>query len=82
MKKKIVFAWHFVRAFALNSYIEFHNSRLEHSRRSWVAHRIDGGGVVPLGKLSQSKAIDKVSQWASIAFVDTEVAVIMYRDKS
>ncbi len=81
MKKKIVFAYHFVRALALNSYIEFHNSRLENSRRLWVAHRIDGGGVVPLGKLNQAKAIDKVAQWASVAYVDTEVAVIMYRDK-
>jgi hypothetical protein len=82
MKKQIAVVYHFVRAIVLNAYIEFHNARLENSRRLWVAHRIDGGGVVPLGKVNQEKAIEKVSQYGSVAFVDTEVAVIMYRDKS
>jgi len=82
MFKKLTIAWWTVYAFAANLFIEWHNRRLENKRRSWVAHRIDGGGVVPLGRLNQSKAIDKVAQWGSVVFVDTEVAVIMYRDKS
>lgn len=79
--KKLSVAWWAVYAFFANLYIEWHNNHLENSRRHWTAHRIDGGGVVPLGRLSQSKAIDKVSQWGSVAYVDPEVAVIMYRDK-
>jgi hypothetical protein len=82
IKSKLAYAYWFCHAFICNTYIGWHNSRLENSRRLWTAHRIDGGGVVPLGKLNQSKAIDKVAQWGSVVFVDTEVAVIMYRDKN
>lgn len=69
-------------AFVANLFIEWHNRRLESKRRRWTAHRVDGGGVVPLGRLSQSKAVDKVAQWGSIVYVDPEVAAIMYRDKN
>jgi len=81
LKKLNALRWA-VYAFIANLFIEWHNRRLERKRRLWVAHRIDGGGVVPLGKLNQSKAIDKVAQWGSVVYVDTEVAVIMYRDKT
>jgi len=80
--KKLSFMWWAFYAFIANLFIEWHNRRLETKRRLWVAHRIDGGGVVPLGKVNQDKAITKVSQFGSVRFVDTEVAVIMYGDKS
>ena len=70
----------FFRVYLSNLYIEWHNRRLENKRRPWTAHRIDGGGVVPLGNVSQEKAISKVSQFGSVRFVDTECAVIMYSD--
>lgn len=64
-----------------NRYIEFHNTRLENKKRRWVAvGRL--GGRVPLGKVSQDEAITKASQFGSIIYVDTEVAVVMYSDKS
>ena len=81
IKSKCAFAFNFMRALILNFFIEWHNRRLENKRRHWTAHRIDGGGIVPLGKLSQSDAIDKLAQWGSVVYVDTEVAVIMFRDK-
>ena len=82
MFKKLTIAVWTVRVYFTNLYIEWHNSRLENSRRQWTAYKINGGGIVPLGKVNQSAAIDKVAQWGSVAFVDSEVAVIMYRDKS
>jgi hypothetical protein len=81
INKLKIFGWT-VYAFVVNAWIEWRNDRLEKSRRRWTAHKIDGGGVVPLGKVSQEKAITKVSQFGSVRFVDTEVACIMYSDKN
>ncbi len=91
--KKLTILWWTVAAFVANlfpyllkvvreQHIEYSNTRLEKKRRRWEAHRIDGGGVVSLGKINQYKAIDKVAQFGSVRFVDTEVAVIMYSDKN
>ena len=80
MKKKIVFGYHFVRALALNSYIEWKNHRLENSRRHWRALKVGGGGIVPLGKVNQETAITKTTKFGSISFVDTEVAIVFYSD--
>lgn len=81
MKDKIVYAWHVVRGFALNYYIELRNRRLETKRRNWQALKVGGGGVVPLGKVDQETAIAKSAKFGSIAFVDTEVAIVFYHDK-
>ena len=50
MKDRIVHAFNFVRALALNAYIELRNRRLETSRRKWQALKVGGGGIVPLGQ--------------------------------
>lgn len=81
MLKKLVYLWWSLYVYVQRIFIECMNTRLERKRRKWVAHKIDGGGVVPLGKLNQSEAIDKVAQWGNVAFVDTEVATIMYHDR-
>ena len=81
MKDKILNALNFVRAFALNTYIELRNRRLETSRRKWHALKVGGGGVVPLGKVDQETAIAKTAKFGSISFVDTEVATVFYSDK-
>ena len=81
MKNKIVHAWNFVRALALNAYIEWSNRRLETKRRNWQALKTGGGGIVPLGKVDQETAIAKTTKFGSITFVDTEVAVVFYSDK-
>ena len=80
MKKKILFGYNFVRALALNSYIEWKNRHLEMSRRNWRALKVGGGGVVPLGKVNQETAIAKTAKFGSVSFVDTEVAVVFYSD--
>lgn len=69
------------RVWAINRYIEYHNTRLEKKKRRWIAVGIRGGRV-PLGKISQETAIAKVSKFGAIIYVDTEVAVIMYGDIS
>ena len=81
MKNKIVHASNFVRALALNAYIEWYNRRQETSRRKWQALKVGGGGVVPLGKVNQETAITKTAKFGSIAYVDTEVATVFYSDK-
>lgn len=74
----IPYAWEFVYAFFANLYIEWHNNRLENKRRRWTAVKTGGGGIVPLGKVSQAEAIAKTTKFGSIDFVDSEVAVIMF----
>ena len=81
IKSKCAYVFHFMRALILNVCIEWHNRRLENRRREWKAVKTGGGGLVPLGRLSQSEAIDKVAKFGSIDFVDTEVAVVMFSDK-
>ncbi len=81
MKTQIKIAFYTARALILNAYIEWHNRRLENKRREWKAVKTGGGGLVPLGRLSQSEAIEKVAKFGSIDFVDTEVAVVMFSDK-
>ena len=81
LKLKLRIACNTLVALVRNAHAEWSNSRLENKRRFWTAHRIDGGGVVPLGKVNQEQAITKVSQFGSVRFVDTEVACIMYGDK-
>ena len=80
MKNKILYAWNFVRALALNAFIEWKNCRLETSRRKWQALKVGGGGVVPLGKVNQETAIAKTAKFGSVSFVDTEVAIVFYSD--
>jgi len=81
IKLKLRIAANTLVALVRNAHAEWNNNRLENSRRRWTAHRIDGGGIVPLGKVNQETAISKVAEWGSIRFVDTEVACIMYSDK-
>ena len=81
MKKKIAIAYWTVRAFLNNAYVEVRNTMLENSRRRWKAYKVGGGGVVPLGKVSQADAIAAASKIGTVDFVDTEVAVIFYSDK-
>lgn len=81
MREKIrIIAWT-VFVYFRNMHAEWSNARLEKKRRTWTAYKVAGGGVVPLGKVDQERAIDKVSQYGSIVFVDTECAVIMFCDK-
>ena len=80
IKSKCAYAFHFVWALILNAFIEWHNRRLENKRREWKAVKTGGGGLVPLGRLSQSEAIDKTAKFGSIDYVDTEVAIVMYSD--
>ncbi len=80
MKNKISYACNFVRALALNAFIEWKNRRLEMSRRQWRALKMGGGGVVPLGKVNQEKAIAKTAKFGSVSYVDVEVAVVFYSD--
>lgn len=68
------------RALLWNKYVDWRNHRLEHKRRHWTAYRINGGGVVPLGKISQSDAIDKCAKFGSVRFVDSPCAVVFYAD--
>jgi len=81
MKKKLSIAYWTVRAFVNNLYVEMRNNHLENSKRRWKAYKVGGGGVVPLGKVSQQDAIELVAKIGSVDFVDTEVAVIFYSDK-
>ena len=81
MKTQIKIAFYTARALIQNAYIEWHNRRLENKRREWKAIKTGGGGIVPLGKVSQSDAIAKIATFGSIDYVDTEVAVIMFSDK-
>lgn len=81
MKSKIVYAYWTVRAFANNAYVEMRNTLLENSKRRWKAYKVGGGGVVPLGKVSQKDAIAAAARIGTVDFVDTEVAVIFYSDK-
>lgn len=81
MKAKLVYAYWTVRAFANNLYVEFRNRRLEKKRRPWTAHKVGGGGVVPLGRVSQENAISKVTRFGSVSYVDTEVAIVFYSDR-
>ena len=73
--------FHFIRIHMYILFAEWRHNRLPKRRRRWQALRVLGGGVVPLGKINQEKAIEKTSKIGSIVFVDTECAVIMYRDK-
>ena len=81
MKQKLLTAYWTVRVFVNNLYVEYRNSRLERSKRKWTAHKVGGGGVVPLGKVNQETAISKVTRFGNVSFVDTEVAVVFYSDK-
>jgi hypothetical protein len=81
MKSKLIYAYWTVRAFANNAYVEIRNTLLENSKRRWKAYKVGGGGVVPLGKVSQKDAIAIASKIGTVDFVDTEVAVIFYSDK-
>lgn len=81
MKQKISIAYWTVRAFANNVYVEMRNTILENSKRRWKAYKVGGGGVVPLGKVSQADAIALATKIGTVDFVDTEVAVIFYSDK-
>ena len=81
MKDRIrLWAW---GAYALfhNFRVEWSNRRLENKRREWKAVKTGGGGLVPLGRLNQSEAIEKTARFGSIDYVDTEVATIMFSDK-
>lgn len=78
---KFKFAIATAKAFILNAYAEWRDARLEDKKRRWTAYRIGGGGVVPLGKVKQSIALEKVSLFGSISYVDSSVAVIFYTDK-
>jgi len=82
MKAKLTYAYWTVRAFLNNAYVEFRNAALERRSRKWTAYKIGGGGVVPLGKVNQETAIAKTCKFGQVAFVDTEVAVIFYSDKT
>jgi hypothetical protein len=82
MKAKLTLAYWTARAFLNNAYVEFQNARLEKLRRKWTAYKIGGGGVVPLGKVNQETAIEKTCRFGQVAFVDSEVAVIFYSDKT
>lgn len=64
-----------------NAYAVWRDTRLENKKRRWTAYRIGGGGVVPLGKVNQSMALQKVSLFGSISYVDSSVACIFYTDK-
>lgn len=79
---KLQIALSFLRAYLQNRYAEWRNDRLENKKRRWSAHKIGGGGVLPLGKVNQSAALQKVSIFGSVAFVDTTVAIIFYHDKN
>lgn len=81
MKQKLIYAYWTVRAFANNAYVEMRNTLLENSKRRWKAYKVGGGGVVPLGKVSQKDAIAAAAKIGNVDFVDTEVAVIFYSDK-
>ena len=81
IKSKCAFAFNFMRALILNFFIEWHNRRLENKKRRWQAHRLEGGGVVELGRCSQEQARSKVAEFGSVRFVDVEVACIFYSDK-
>jgi len=78
MLKKLKTLWWALYAFVVNFYIEWSNGRLERKRRPWVAYKVGGGGVVPLGRVSQERAIEKSARLGSVSFVDTETAVIFY----
>lgn len=78
---KLRFAFGFAKAFILNSYAEWRNTRLENSKRRWSAHKLGGGGVVPLGKVNQETAIEKTSLFGNVVYVDTSVAIVFYSDK-
>lgn len=81
MKQKLITAYWTVRAFANNAYVEMRNNWLENSKRKWTAYKMGGGGVVPLGKVSQSEAIAAATKIGQVNYVDVEVAVIFYSDK-
>jgi len=79
-QKCYALAWT-IKAYCLNLYAEWRNARLNNKPRQWTAHRIGGGGVVPLGKVDRNGAIKAVAAMGgSVRFVDDEVAVIMYSD--
>jgi hypothetical protein len=82
LKQKLRIAGWTAYAYVRNRHAEWVNNRLENSRRPWTAHRIGGGGVVPLGRVTKDEAIAKVAQWGSVRFVDVEVACIMFSDKT
>lgn len=77
---KLKYVWHDVRILFINLYIEWRNTCLENKPRRWTAVKTGGGGIVPLGKVSQKQAIANVTKFGSIDFVDSEVAKIMYSD--
>lgn len=69
-----------VRAFVHNLRAELSNRRLENKKRRWTAHKVGGGGVVPLGRVNQETAIAKTTKFGSVSYVDTEVAIVFYGD--
>lgn len=78
MKSKLLTTFYFARAFLVNAYVEFQFSRIENAKRKWVAYRVGGGGVVPLGKCNQETALAKATKLGNVSFVDPEHAVIFY----
>lgn len=69
-----------VYAFVHNLGAELWLRSLENKKRRWQAHRLEGGGVVELGRCNAEQARRKVAEFGSIRFVDVEVACIFYGD--
>ena len=77
----------FVRALVINYRVElaerWKERRAARAKHVWTAHRIGGGGVVPLGRCSREKAIRKVAKMGgSVRYVDTDVGAVFYADDS
>ena len=64
--------------FCMNLYIEAHNRRLRNKRRDWSALLIGGGGIVPLGYMTQQEAVSKCAEFGTIGYVDEEAAIVFY----
>ncbi len=78
MKSKIKMIYFFAVAYCKNFLIEKYNARIENKKRHWKAYGTFGGGVVPLGKINQTEAIETAKGLGTVVYCDPEQAAIFY----
>ena len=78
----ILSSWRALKARHHNRRVDRANSKLAKSKRPWQALRLGGGGIVDLGICNAEQARRKTAEFGNVRFVDTEVAVVIYGDKS
>jgi hypothetical protein len=74
-------AYFFVIAFRNNLIAQFLDWRFVNRKRQWIAMGTFGSGNVPLGKVNQHEATEKVCKFATVVSCDVEMAIIFYKEK-